>query len=268
MHDMSQIVGASNVLFITLDTLRYDVARQELEQGGTPFLASILPAAWEERHAPASFTYASHCAFFAGFLPTPTRPGKHERLFALRFAGSETTGANSYCFDTPDIVSGFSELGYRTVCIGGVGFFKKQNPLSCVLPSLFQESYWEPAFGVTDPDSTQRQVAHARQLLQQKPEQKIFLFMNISALHQPNCHYLPGATSDSLASHAAALRYIDSQLPPLFAALEQRGSTFVILCSDHGTTYGEDGYTGHRLGHEKVWTVPYAEFLLPQRGRS
>ena len=31
----------------------------------------------------------------------------------------------------------------------------------------------------------------------------------------------------------------------------------------HGTAYGEDGFTGHRLGHEVVWTVPYAQFVLP-----
>ncbi len=264
MHDMNQIVGKSNVLFMTFDTLRYDVAQQEYAAGRTPFLARLLPEGWEQRHAPGSFTYASHCAFFAGFLPTPAQPGLHERLFSLKFAGSETTGASSYCFDTPDIVSGFAELGYRTLCLGGVGFFKKQNPLTCVLPDLFQESYWQAEFGVTDPDSTRHQVECAVQLLKQKPAQKFFLFMNLSALHQPNCHYLPGSTGDSLASHAAALRYIDSQLPPLFQVLSQLGDTFVILSSDHGTTYGEDGYTGHRLGHEKVWTIPYADFLLPQ----
>jgi hypothetical protein len=36
----------------------------------------------------------------------------------------------------------------------------------------------------------------------------------------------------------------------------------VIACSDHGTAYGEDGHHGHRLAHEVVWTVPYAEFTL------
>ena len=50
----------------------------------------------------------------------------------------------------------------------------------------------------------------------------------------------------------------------LFAALQRRGPTLAILCSDHGTTYGEDGYTGHRLAHPVVWSVPYAEFLLPE----
>lgn len=38
---------------------------------------------WERRPTPVSFTYAAHQAFFAGFLPTPDRAGKHPRLFVL-----------------------------------------------------------------------------------------------------------------------------------------------------------------------------------------
>ncbi len=266
MLNMNELVGKANFLFITFDTLRYDVACAELAAGRTPCLASVLPASgWELRHAPGSFTYASHCAFFAGFLPTPAVPGNHERLFALGFAGSTSTGRNTHVFETGDIVSGFAAAGYHTLCIGGVGFFKKENPLSCVLPEMFQESYWEPDFGVTDPQSTQHQVAFAVQRMRDLGDEKLFLFMNISALHQPNCFYLPGATADSIETHAAALRYADSQLAPLFEAFRERGDTFVILCSDHGTTYGEDGYTGHRLAHEQVWNVPYAEFLMPGR---
>jgi|GEM_PF-4288067 hypothetical protein len=32
-----------------------------------------------------------------------------------------------------------------------------------------------------------------------------------------------------------------------------------------GTAYGEDGYHGHRLAHPVVWTVPYAEVVLPRQ---
>lgn len=86
MIDMSQIVGTHNILFMTLDTLRYDVASKLLACGQTPNLAAVLPArGWEKRHSPASFTYAAHHAFFAGFLPTPAKPGKHPRLFATAF---------------------------------------------------------------------------------------------------------------------------------------------------------------------------------------
>ncbi|RYZ80354.1 MAG: metalloenzyme domain-containing protein, partial [Proteobacteria bacterium] len=37
-----------------------------------------------------------------------------------------------------------------------------------------------------------------------------------------------------------------------------------VICSDHGTTYGEDGFHGHRVAHPQVWNVPYAEFVLTQ----
>jgi arylsulfatase A-like enzyme len=70
-----------------------------------------------------------------------------------------------------------------------------------------------------------------------------------------------------VATQAAALSYVDSQLGRLFDALRKRGPSLCIICSDHGTAYGEDGYHGHRLAHEVVWTVPYAELILPGAAR-
>lgn len=262
----NDLVGSHDILFLTLDTLRYDVAQEELRAGRTPNLAALLPAGtWEKRHSPGSFTYSAHQAFFAGFLPTPARPAKYARLFALAFPGSETTTADTCVFDAPDIVTGLAARGYHTVCIGGVGFFNKQSPLGCVMPGLFAESYWAPKLGVTCPRSTENQVALACDVLgKQPPGRRVFLFVNISAVHQPNYFYLPGATGDSRASHAAALAYVDQHLPPLFTALRRRAPVLCIMCSDHGTAYGEDGYAGHRLAHPVVWTVPYAEFVLPE----
>jgi len=262
----SELLGSHDILFMTLDTLRYDVAQEELRAERTPNLAALLPGkTWEKRHSPGSFTYSAHQAFFAGFLPTPAWPGKHARLFALAFPGSETTTPDTCVLDAPDLVSGLAGRGYHTVCIGGVGFFNKQSPLGCVLPGLFAESYWSPELGVTCPRSTENQVALACDVLGRLPVQRrVFLFVNVSALHQPNCFYLPGATTDSRASHAAALAYVDRHLPPLFTALRQRGPALCIVCSDHGTAYGEDGYDGHRLAHPVVWTVPYAEFVVPE----
>lgn len=267
--NMPALIGSHDLLFITLDTLRYDVAQELFLRGQTPTLARHLPPeGWEERHTPASFTYAAHHAFFAGFLPTPSAPGPHPRLFAARFPGSETTTESTLVFDTLDLPGGLAQCGYHTICIGGVGFFNKQSALGSVLPSLFKESYWNPSLGVTDPHSTENQVALACSLLRQLPhEQRLFLFINISALHQPNYFYLPGNSSkqDTLASHAAALIYVDTQLAPLFTTMQRRAPTLVIICSDHGTAYGENGYYGHRLAHPVVWLVPYAEFVLDEQ---
>src|ERR671933_1873874 len=103
MIDASRLIGSHDVLLVTLDTLRYDVARDALSAGHTPNLERVLPhGVWEARHSPGSFTYAAHHAFFAGFLPTPIAPGRHPRLFAARFPGSETTAPGTYVFDTPD----------------------------------------------------------------------------------------------------------------------------------------------------------------------
>jgi len=264
-YDMNQIVGSHDLVLITLDTLRYDVAEASMREGGTPNFARLFPGGWEKRHSPGSFTYAAHHAFFAGFLPTPATPPWPARLFAARFAGSETTGPGTCVFDTPDLVSGLRECGYHTLCIGGVGFFNKLNPLSQVLPGLFDESHWSPELGVTNTDSTRLQFELAARRLAELPQEKhVFLFINVSALHQPNRHYLPGAEHDSLESHAAALCYVDSQLPLLLEAIRRRSDAMLIACSDHGTLYGEDGFTGHRVGHPAVWTVPYADVILPR----
>ena len=266
MLNANELVGTHDILFVTLDTLRYDVARDALRRGRTPNLAAVLPGGrWEERHSPGNFTYAAHQAFFAGFLPTPARPGKHPRLFAVRFPGSETATDETCVFDAPDIVTGLAGRGYHTVCVGGVGFFNKQSPLGRVLPGLFAESHWGPDLGVTDPRSTENQVALAEDLLGRLPRgRRVFLFVNVSAIHQPNCIFVEGATADTPATHAAALAYVDRHLPRLFAAVRRRAPVLCVLCSDHGTAYGEDGYRGHRVGHPVVWTVPYAEFLLPE----
>lgn len=263
--DMNLIIGTHDVVLVTLDTLRYDVAQRLFEEGKLPNLSRLLPAqGWERRHSPGTFTYAAHHAFFAGFLPTPATPGPHPRRFASRFAGSETTTSQTWVFEEDNLVKALENKGYHTICIGGVGFFNKQNAIGQVFPDMFKESHWARRLGVTEPDSTAHQLRLASERLSAIDRaQRVFLFINVSALHQPNHFYLPGASTDTLESHAAALCYVDSQLPLLLDALQRRAPSLCIICADHGTAYGEDGFYGHRLAHEVVTTVPYAERVLP-----
>jgi hypothetical protein len=264
--DMKGALGSHDLLFVTLDTLRYDVAADLAARGRTPNLAAVLPGGrWERRHSPASFTYAAHHAFFAGFLPTPPGPGPHPRPYAARFPGSESTVDGTWVFDEADVVTALRAHGYHTVCLGGVGFFNRRSALGRVLPDLFAEAHWEPAFGVTAPRCVEAQLARLEEVVATRPRaEPLFVFLNVAALHQPNRHHLDGAATDTLASHAAALEYVDTHVPRLFAAMTSRGRPCAaIICSDHGTAYGEDGHEGHRVGHEVVWTVPYAELVLP-----
>ena len=265
MIDTNPIVGRANVLFVTLDCLRHDVAQECLAAGRTPHLARHLPAAgWEARETPGTFTLPAHLAFFHGFLPTPLGPGPHPRLFALEFEGSLTIAPTTHVFrGVDDVIAGFRALGYRTFCVGGVGFFNKQNPLGQLLPSYFDESVWSPALGVTAPLSTAAQVRAAGDWLEGvDPGRKVLLFVNVSATHPPHAHYLPGATHDSALSQQAALAYVDSCLGPFLEGLRRRGEWLCLVMADHGEAYGEDGRWGHRIAHPSVTTVPYAHFLL------
>lgn len=254
---MKELVARrGDILLITLDTLRYDAAQTAWRQKRLPVVGPHLGAqGWEERHSPASFTYAAHHAFLAGFLPTPLGPGPHPRLFAAEFAGATSTTEETFLFSEATLPEALAARGYHTVCIGGTGFFNQQNSLSRVLPGLFAESHWRPELGVTDADSPRHQVDQALACRDERPN---FTLLNVAAIHQPNCFY-SGAEADNLESHTAALVAVDSALQRLFQVSRP---TFVIACSDHGTAYGEDGYHGHRLGHPVVWTVPYAHFLL------
>ena len=268
--NMNKLIGSHDIVFITLDTLRFDVAKQELEAGNLPVLGQYINQ-WQERHAPGSFTYSSHQAMFAGFMPTPANNPSAPRLMAVDFPGSETINENTTVFNTPTIIEGLAQQHYKTVCIGGVGFFNLLTPLGRVLPGYFQEQHWSPELGVSEPRSTEYQMQLAGNIIASMPTtEQLFLFINISAIHQPNYFYLENYQpndNDSLASHGAALRYVDSQLASLFKACQQKSPTLFIICSDHGTTYSsassnDDGYNGHRLAHPSVWTVPYSEFIV------
>lgn len=260
---MKHLIGNADILFLTLDTLRYDAAQQAWREGRLETLGPHLGrGGWEVRHTPGSFTYAAHHAFFAGFLPTPTVAGPHPRLFAAQFAGSATTTDATFTFAEATLPEALAARGYHTVCLGGTGFFNRQNALSRVLPDLFAEAHWNPDLGVTCRTSEVNQVTQAIRSLAAAGDQRVFLFVNIAAIHQPNWFYGASAGPDTLATHTAALVAVDRALRPLLQAMKKRAPTFAIVCSDHGTAYGEDGYTGHRLAHEVVWNVPYADFML------
>jgi predicted AlkP superfamily pyrophosphatase or phosphodiesterase len=261
----NDVIGTHHILFITFDSLRYDVARAALHAGHTPHLASLLPGGKrEERRTQGSFTLPAHMSFFAGFLPVPSGPDRAHRLFACQSPRGTTIGDRTHVFDAPDIVTGLADTGYRTVCIGGIGFFSQQTPLGSVLPALFQDTHWKPDTGPDSPYSTRHQVDFALEILDHRdPAQPLFLFLNISATHTPTHVYLPGATTDSWDTQYAALAYADKELGRLFRTLPRHGPWLALLCADHGEAFGEDGHHGHGIAHPTVLNVPYAETLIP-----
>ena len=111
MIDVNALIGTHDVLFVTLDTLRYDVAaRLRCAPGRTPNLAAVLPGGgWEERHSPGQL----HLRRPPGVLrrlpaDAGARPAGTRGCSPLRFPGSETTADETCVFDAPDIVAGLA----------------------------------------------------------------------------------------------------------------------------------------------------------------
>lgn len=264
--DMNQIVGKKDILFICLDTLRYDVAVAQEAAQATPVLNQYGP--WEKCQAPGNFTYPSHHAMFAGFLPCQfdaKNVADRELLFFPAQIGLGKKGPKgAYSFSGSTIMEGLERDGYDTWCVGGVSFFDKRSALGKVFPGYFRKSYWNPSFSCPVKESTKNQVDFIlRRIEEAEEEKRIFLYLNVDAIHYPNYFYLEGASHDSVESHGAALRYVDGELGRLFDGWKKkRGAAFVICCSDHGTCYGEDGCQFHGINHPMVNTVPYKHFYL------
>ena len=154
--DMNQVVGAQDILFICLDTLRYDAAVEEEAAGGTPVLNRYGP--WEKCQAPGNFTWPSHHAMFAGFLPCRCH-AKHvadrEMLFFPRSIGlGNRVPKGAFGFSGSTIMEGLEKEGYDTWCAGGVAFFDKRSDIGKVFPGYFQKSYWNPSFACPVKEST------------------------------------------------------------------------------------------------------------------
>lgn len=264
--NMNEVVKDHNILFLCLDTLRYDVAKEAEIDGSIPTLNKY--GNWCECIAPGNFTYPSHHTMFIGFLPAPKSAKSitdRELLFFPRNIGLNKAPENAFLYDGENFIQGLANIDYHTLCIGGVAFFDKRSDIGKIFPNMFIESHWQPKFGCVNKNSAKYQVDYAIKCIERlEPSKKVFCYINFSAIHYPNFHYSTDSTNkkDNLDTHKLALEYVDSTLQPLFDCLHNKGKTFVIVTSDHGTCYGEEGYHFHGINHDNINTVPYKHFFL------
>lgn len=172
--DMNEVAGKKDILFICLDTLRYDAAKEEEEKGNTPVLNQYGP--WQKCQAPGNFTYPSHHAMFTGFLPCPWEArsiADRSMLFFPKNIGmGRMTPPGAFAFEGATIMEGLERIGYDTWCVGGVAFFDKRTELGSVFPGYFKHSFWKPGFGCQVPDSAKNQVDFIQKKLQEADREK------------------------------------------------------------------------------------------------
>jgi hypothetical protein len=94
----------------------------------------------------------------------------------------------------------------------------------------------------------------------------------VKAMGEGSCSGVPLAARDHQfdqreldelrARQVAAVSHLDGVFEALFDAVPS--NTWIIVTSDHGELFGEDGYFGHGpVAHEKVFEVPFVEGMVP-----
>ncbi len=263
----------TNFLLLTYDSCRYDV----LVSAKTPVLDSYSVIRCAE--APANFTYASHQAFFVGILPTtreyiPYYNRFRKQLLALGGVGEGQVTKTALKKTTSDwnLVQGLANEGYQTVGAGAMTWFRQESLAAGFRKFLFTG---------TDAD---RQIDFLLETID--TERPFFGFINFGETHAPytfrgnpepckedvrarRMNWPPveqgpvGVENESFKCQVAAAEFLDSRLPRLFDALP--GKTIVVVTSDHGDCFGEDGYWGHGVNHRRVFEVPLAIFRLDRQ---
>ena len=274
--------GARNLVFVVLDSLRYDSWTEAEPQA----LAQLGPV--ERRWSYATWTAPSHYNLLMGLLPHTSPPevyaSEYYKEDFRRY--SERLGVEGMEFKRvlpsiflPTYLRG--TLGYRT---GAMVSMPVLNPHTAI----------NRDFDTYELMPTHNDMAAMLPKLELDAERPCFWMLNVGETHYPyalpdedpelwprisGVHGVLGRLDDDPQSEPreffdraklrrlqdrqiAALTYLDGVIARLFDQLPS--DTWVIVTSDHGELFGEDRYFGHGpVMHEKVLEVPYVEGLVP-----
>ena len=252
-----------SILFITLDSCRYD-AFVEASARNLKAVGPLIRAM-----APSYFTYASHAAFFMGFTPgdaqrqEPFVNPKFGKIFRMEGGGDEGPAPPYMTLRGRNIIDGLKNVGYRTIGTGAVGWFDPQRPTGRVLSVDFD------AFAFAGGPALKKQLLWIDATLAKlRPEAPAFVFLNLAETHLPYWHEgaswqpsdrtcLPFAADNDAAEsrrrQVACIEFCDAELAGL---LERFANGTIIVCSDHGDCWGEDGLWAHGISHQKTLEVP------------
>jgi len=262
---------APDVLFVTLDSCRYDT----FVAAAAPVMKAVGPLV--RAFSPSHFTYGAHAAFFMGF--TPGDPARHEpyvnskygKIFRMIGGGHRGKAAAWQELDGRNIVDGFRRRGYRTIGAGAVGWFDPATDTGRALTADFERFHYTgggPGF------RQQRAWLFDEVRAARASGTPVFAFANVGETHVPYWHEgapwdaavnpcVPfGEHNDAAESRrrqVACIEWIDAEIAPLLAAFADAA---VIVCSDHGDCWGEDGLWEHGIHHARTLEVPLL-FRLP-----
>lgn len=252
----------TNITFITLDSLRWDT----LVAAKTPNIAERIHAVgarWHKVYAQGTYTLPVHVALFQdGHLPSndldPNEDKDYSRrnfnrVFNISLGWNKERNAKFKVPEAENLIKGFEKLGYTTIGIGGVGWFRTDFKTTSLWNQYFQRFYWSESFHEKNPDAFEKQLDFIIPKIKEASSPLLY-FHNIPSMH------VPCRGNNTQQGQVQALEYVDSHINKLFEVLPKPNTVF--LFSDHGTCFGEEGLVAHGFYHPLVLQVPMVIFTL------
>jgi hypothetical protein len=279
-HKKHQALGdEEDFLLVTWDSCRYDAYLE----AHTPVLDSFGPArrAW----AMATYTLPAHVAMFYGFLPHVFAPEPLynrycQQLWRICHRHVHVRPLVTFPEGEGNIVCGFRTRGYFTVGVAAMDWFRDAAELRLG----FEQFY------VTGIAARQQNGILIRLIERHGAQRPCFAFVNYGETHSPfRYEGMPDESPDVDARYSlarlfnqagllekdwkfdeaayrrqvACASYLDARTGELIDFFRVRGRpTTVVVCSDHGECFGENGLYGHAFYHERVMEVPLLIFRL------
>jgi hypothetical protein len=274
--------GARNLVVVVLDSLRYD----SWLAADPSNLAQLGPV--QRRWSYASWTAPSHYNLLMGLMPHTSPPevyaSEYYKADFLRY--SERLGVAGMEFKKvlPSIYLPTylrNTLGYVTRAMVSMPVLNEHtavnrdfdsyelmpthNDMAAMLPKLTFDDQ-RPTFYLLNVGETHYPYA--------LPDEDPDTWPRISGVHgvfkrldsggetEPREFFDREKLRELRDRQIAAAVYVDGVCARLFDALPD--DTWVIVTSDHGDLFGEQGYFGHGpIMHEKVLEVPFVEGVAP-----
>jgi membrane-anchored protein YejM (alkaline phosphatase superfamily) len=258
-----------NFLTIVVDSCRWD----SFQVADTPNIDAIFEIV--NAGAMATFTYPAHMSMFQGFFPTAAinRPiyNRFEKSVYRWFYKSRRP-CLSELSGTGSIPNVLRSNGYRTVAIGGVGWFNKRTPMRLGFEDFVYETDGSAAID---------------EFVSRVDREPFYGLLNFGTTHRP--YKVPGISGDLMRvksprsgnnynstfdrklrdRQAACVTYTDRILVKLFDWLKSRKlRTVVCFCADHGDCMGEDNCYGHGFYHPSVMSIPLGWTVFMPGGES
>ena len=275
--------SARNLVIVVLDSLRYD----SWLAAPPPSLRGLGQA--ERRFSYASWTAPSHYNMLMGLMPhsSPTQVYASEYYKQDFVRYRERLGVDDMEFKKllpslylPSYLRG--TLGYRTHARVSMPVLNPFTPINrdfdsySLMPThndmaaiVDQVSFDEerPSFWLINAGETHYPYARPGQDSSDLPHISGVhgVFKRLDEIRAEDGEAAEFFTEERLRSlherQVAALEYLDGPFEALLAKLPP--NTWLIVTSDHGELFGEDGYFGHGpIAHEKVLEVPFVEGLV------